>query len=133
MMQKVRYNISNRRTPKALSEYTKSRDIRLMKSSSLDNEYFVIIKGEKAPLKAVELQRKLKEAGYVSKLHFRSTYRSRRPYCFRGSFKSPSKSNLTNLNNMLCLKVVAPKPPVDPPVFPNPNGEPVKKPKKKKG
>ena len=132
MAQKVRYNISTGRISEALGEYTQSRNIRLIKDDSQDERYTVIIRGAAAHLKAAEIQKKLNEFGYISKIYSRHSLGTKRSYASRGSFRMARATSFPS-RNIVCLKVAAPKPPVSPPPFADPNGTPVKKPKKKKG
>ena len=129
MAQKARYNISTGRISEVLGEYTQSRNIRLIKDDSPDERYTVVIKGAEAHLKAAEIQKKLNEVGYISKAYSRNSLGTKRAYASRGSFRMARTVSLPSRNNIVYLKVAAPKPPVSPPPFADPNGTP----KKKKG
>ena len=132
MAQKARYNISTGRISEVLGEYTRSRNIRLIKDDSPDERYTVVIKGAAAHLKAAEIQKKLNEVGYMSKAYSRNSLGTKRAYASRGSFRMARTVSLPS-RNIVYLKVAAPKPPVSPPPFPDPSGVPIKNPKKKKG
>lgn len=130
MSKNVRYRIYHRNIFTVLRKYIKSNDIEIIKSPYKNNEYIVTIKGEKSNKKAKEISAILIKSGYrlIPILGKKRNVVKQNKLSTKKMLFIPGRMACNNyFENSIYLKVAAPKPPVSPPHFPNPNGKPSQK------
>lgn len=117
-----------------LNEYIQAGSARIIKRSPNSHSYVVVISADDINSKTLEIRKRLHEVGYIT-----SVTGPRRASVLGVKRRIPNNMRTKHAlkaygrGNTVFLKVGAPNPPVSPPPFPDPNGKPPKKTKKKKG
>jgi hypothetical protein len=133
MKPNVKPNMSNSGIYDDQSEYIQSGVVSPLKHTYQDFSYIVIIKGNNPKLEVAKIQMKLRQFGYTIEPYNERGIGTRRMYSTSDNLRTKKLARLLRRSNVLFLRVVAPKPPVSPPPFSDPNGKPARKRKNKKG